>query len=44
MAPWFNGTGFQRWNVLMQAFLLERGLNVWRVVSDGMKNDGQQEK
>jgi hypothetical protein len=43
MAPQFDGTGFQHWKVLMQAFLHARGLNVWRVVSDGMKNDGHQE-
>jgi hypothetical protein len=44
MAPWFDGTGFQCWKVLMQAFLQARGLNVWRVVSEGMKNDGHQER
>jgi hypothetical protein len=44
MALWFDGTGFQRWKVLMQAFLQAWGLNVWRVVSDRMKNDGHQEK
>ena len=43
-APWFDGTGFQRWKVLMQAHLQATGLNVWRVVSEGVKNNGQQEK
>ena len=43
-APWFDGTGFQRWKVLMQAHLQATGLNVWRVVSEGIKNNGQQEK
>jgi hypothetical protein len=43
MARRFDGMGFQRWKVLMQAFFQARGLNVWRVVSDGMKNDGHQE-
>ena len=43
--PRFDGTGFQRWKVLMQAHLQATGLNIWRVVSDGMKkNRGQQEK
>ena len=44
LAPWFDGTGFQRWKVLMQAHLQATGLNVWRVVSEGIKNNGQQEK
>ena len=43
-APRFDGTGFQRWKVLMQAHLQATGLNVWRVVSEGIKNNGQQEK
>ena len=43
-APRFNGTGFQRWKVLMQTHLQATGLNVWRVVSEAVKNDGQQEK
>ena len=42
--PRFDGTGFQRWKVLMQAHLQTTGLNVWRVVSEGIKNNGQQEK
>ena len=43
--PWFDGTGFQRWKILMQAHLQATSLNVWRVVSDDMKkNGGQQEK
>ena len=43
-APRFDGTGFQRWKVLMQAHLQATRLNVWRVVSEGIKNNGQQEK
>ena len=42
--PLFDGTGFQRWKILIQSHLQANGLNVWRVVSDGMKNNGQQEK
>ena len=37
-APRFDGTGFQRWKILMQAHLQATGLNVWRVVSEGVKN------
>jgi len=36
--------GFQRWKILMQAHIQATGLNVWRVVSEGVKNNGQQEK
>ena len=43
-APRFDGTGFQRWKVLMQAHLQAMGLNIWRVVSEGIKNNGHQEK
>ena len=43
-APWFDNTGFQRWKILMQAHLQATGLNVWRVVSEGVKNNSQQEK
>ena len=43
-APRFDGTGFQRWKILMQAHLQATGLNIWRVVSEGVKNNGQQEK
>ena len=42
-APRFDGTGF-RWKVLMQAHLQATGLNVSRVVSEGIKNNGLQEK
>ena len=43
-APRFDGKGFQRWKVLMQAHLQATGLNVWRVVSEWVKNNSQQEK
>ena len=42
--PRFDGTGFQRWKILMQSYLQAKGLNVWRVTSEGVKNNGQQEK
>ena len=42
--PRFDGTGFQRWKILMQAHLQAMGLNIWRVVSEGIKNNGHQER
>jgi len=42
--PRFDGMGFQRWKILMQAHLYAKGLNVWRVTSEGTKSNGQQEK
>ena len=42
--PRFDGTDFQRWKILMESYLQAKGLNVWRVTSEGMKNKGQQEK
>ena len=41
--PHFDGTGFQRWKVLMEAHLQAKGLNVWRVTSEGKKSKSQQE-
>ena len=38
-APFFDGTGFPQWKVLMQAHLQARGLDVWRVTEEGKKND-----
>ena len=43
-APWFDGTGFQHWKVLMQAHLQATGLNVWGVVSEAVKNNSKQDK
>ena len=42
--PRFDGTGFQRWKILMQSHLQVKGLNVWRVTSEGTKSNSQQEK
>ena len=42
--PRFDGTGFQRWKILMESHLQTKGLDIWRVTSEGMKNKGQQEK
>ena len=43
-APFFDGTGFPRWKVLMQAHLQARGLDVWRVTEVGMKNENKAER
>ena len=43
-APFFDGTGFPRWKVLMQAHLQARGLDVWRVTEVGMKNENKVER
>ena len=42
--PRFDGTGFQRQKILMQSHLQAKGLNVWRVTSEGMKGKSQQER
>ena len=44
IAARFNGTGFQRWKVLIEAHLQATGLNVWRVVSEGTKSNSQPER
>ena len=43
-APFFDGTGFPRWKVLMQAHLQARGLDVWRVTEEGKKNENKAER
>lgn len=43
LVPCFDGTGYPCWKVLMEAFFQAKGLNVWRVTSEGMQNIGQQE-
>ena len=43
-APFFDGTGFPRWKVLMQAHLQARGLDVWRVTELGKKNETKAER
>ena len=42
--PRFDDTGFQRWKILMQSHLQAKSLNVWRVTSEEMKGNSQQEK
>ena len=43
-APFFDGTGFPRWKVLMQAHLQARGLDVWHVIEVGKKNETKAER
>ena len=43
-APFFDGTGFPRWKVLIQAHLQARGLHVWRVTELCMKNENKAER
>ena len=42
--PHFDGTNFQRWKILMQSHLQAKGLNVWRVTSEGVKSNSQQDR
>ena len=41
--PHFDGTDFQQWKILMQSYLQAKSLNVWRVTSEGVKSNSQQE-
>ena len=43
-APFFDGTGFPRWKVLMEAHLQAKGLDVWRVTSEGKRNENKSER
>jgi hypothetical protein len=44
LAPDFDGTGYPRWKVLMEAYLQAKDLDVWRVTDEGMKNGTKKEK
>jgi hypothetical protein len=37
LAPHFDGTGYPRWKVFMEAYLQAKDLDVWRVTDEGMK-------
>jgi hypothetical protein len=37
LAPNFDGTGYPRWKVLMEAYLQAKDLDVWRVTDEGEK-------
>jgi hypothetical protein len=44
LAPHFDGMGYPWWKVLMEAYLQAKGLDVWRVTDEGMKNGTRKEK
>jgi hypothetical protein len=44
LAPHFDGTGYPRWKVLMEAYLQAKDLDVWRVTNESMKNGTKKEK
>jgi hypothetical protein len=44
LAPHFDGTGYPRWKVLMEAYIQAKDLDVWRVTDEGMKNGTKKEK
>jgi hypothetical protein len=44
LAPHFDGTCYPRWQVLMEAYLQAKDLDVWRVTDEGMKNGTRKEK
>jgi hypothetical protein len=44
LAPHFDGTGYTRWKVLMEAYLQAKDLDVWRVTDEGMKNGTKKER
>ncbi|WVZ64220.1 hypothetical protein U9M48_013780 [Paspalum notatum var. saurae] len=43
-APFFDGKGFPLWKVLMEAHLQARGLDVWRVMKEGMRSNTARER
>jgi hypothetical protein len=43
-APHFDGTGYPRWKVLMEAYLQAKDLDVWRVTDEVMRNGTKKEK
>jgi hypothetical protein len=43
LAPHFDGTGYPRWKVLMEAYLQAMDLDVWRVTDEGMRNGTRKE-
>jgi hypothetical protein len=38
LAPHFDGMGYPRWNVFMEAYLQAKDLDVWKATDEGMKN------
>jgi hypothetical protein len=44
LAPHFDGMGYPRSKLLMEAYLQARDLDVWRVTDEGLKNGTNKEK
>jgi hypothetical protein len=44
LVPHFDGTGYPRWKVLMEAYLQAKDLDVWTVTDEGMRNGPKKEK
>jgi histidinol phosphatase-like enzyme len=44
LAPYFDGTGYPWWKVLMEAYLQAKDLDVWRVTDEGVKTGTMKEK
>jgi hypothetical protein len=44
LAPHFDGPGYPRWKVLVEAYLQAMDIDVWRVTDVGMKNGTKKEK
>jgi hypothetical protein len=44
LAPHFDGTGYPRWKVLMEAYLQAKGLDVRRFTNEGMRNGTKKEE
>jgi hypothetical protein len=44
LAPHFDGMGYPRWKVLMEAYLQAKDFDVWRVTDEGMRNGTKKEK
>jgi hypothetical protein len=44
LAPHFDGTGYPRWMVLIEAYLQAKDLDVWGVTDEGMRNGTRKEK
>jgi hypothetical protein len=42
--PHFDGTGYPRWKVLMEAYLQAKDPDVWRVADEVMRNSTKKEK
>ena len=36
--PFFDGKGFPRWKVLIEAHLQAKGLDLWRVTMEGTRS------